>query len=68
MKISVLDVDTLGDDLDLSALNQLGDVKVYPLTLQNEVIDRIKDAQVLILNKVKLNSENLPFAKNLKLI
>ena len=68
MKISVLDVDTLGDDLNLSALSQLGDVKVYPLTLQNEVIDRIKDAEVLVLNKVKLNPENLSFAKNLKLI
>ncbi len=68
MKISVLDVDTLGDDLDLSALNQLGDIKVYPLTLQDDVVERIKDAEVLVLNKVKLNSENLPFAKNLKLI
>ncbi len=68
MKISVLDVDTLGDDLDLSAFDKLGDVKVYPLTLQDEVIDRIKDAEVLVLNKVKLNSENLPYAKDLKLI
>lgn len=68
MKITVLDVDTLGDDLDLSALNKLGDVTVYPLTHQNEVKDRIQDAEVLILNKVKLNSENLPYAKNLKLI
>ena len=68
MEITVLDVDTLGDDLDLSALNKLGDVTVYPLTLQDEVKDRIEEAEVLILNKVKLNSENLPYAKNLKLI
>ena len=68
MKISILDVDTLGDDLDLSEFEKLGEVKTYPLTYQDEVIDRIKDAEVLILNKVKLNSENLPYAKNLKLI
>lgn len=68
MKISVLDVDTLGDDLNLSELDKLGDVKVYPLTLQDEVEERIKNAEVVILNKVKLNSENLPCAKNLKLI
>ena len=68
MKITVLDVDTLGDDLDLSVLDKLGEVTVYPLTLQEEVIDRIQDAEVLILNKVKLNSNNLPYAKNLKLI
>jgi len=68
MKISVLDVDTLGDDLDLSPINKLGDVTVYPLTLQEDVIERIKDADVLVLNKVKLNPENLKFAKNLKLV
>lgn len=68
MKITVLDVDTLGDDLDLSVIESLGEVKVYGLTMHNEVIDRISDAEVLILNKVKLNESNLPYAKNLKLI
>ncbi len=68
MKISVLDVDTLGDDLDLKVLDSLGEVTVYPLTFQDEVVERIADAEVLILNKVKLNKENLPYAKNLKLI
>lgn len=68
MKISVLDVDTLGDDLNLKALDTLGEVTIYPLTLQEEVIERIADAEVLILNKVKLNKDNLPYAKNLKLI
>ncbi len=68
MKISVLDVDTLGDDLNLKALDTLGEVTVYPLTLQEQVVERIKDAEVLILNKVKLNEDNLPYAKNLKLI
>lgn len=68
MKISVLDVDTLGDDLNLEALDELGEVTVYPLTLQEDVVERITDAEVLILNKVKLNKDNLPYAKNLKLI
>lgn len=68
MKISVLDIDTLGDDLDLSVVEELGEVTIYPLTLQSEVEERITDAEVLIINKVKLNSQNLPCAKNLKLI
>lgn len=68
MKISILDVDTLGDDLDLEKIKALGDVEIYPLTYEEDVIDRIKDSEVLILNKVKLNSSNLPYAKNLKLI
>lgn len=68
MKISILDIATLGDDLDFDAINRLGDVTVYDITKQEDVVDRIKDAEVLILNKVKLNSTNLPCAENLKLI
>ena len=68
MKISVLDIATLGDDLNFDAINRLGDVVVYDITRQEDVIDRIKDAEVLILNKVKLTRENLPYAKNLKLV
>ncbi len=68
MKISVLDVKTLGNDLDFSGIHKLGDVTVYDLTTQEQAIERIKDAEVLILNKVKLNKDNLPYAKNLKLI
>lgn len=68
MNISVLDIDTLGDDLSFEELKKTGNVKIYPLTRQEEVKERICDAEVVILNKVKLNSENLPFAKNLKLI
>ena len=68
MKISVLDVKTLGNDLDFSGIHKLGDITVYDLTTQDQVIERIRDAEVLILNKVKLNKDNLPYAKNLKLI
>ncbi|MBR5528128.1 MAG: hydroxyacid dehydrogenase [Clostridia bacterium] len=68
MKISVLDVATLGDDLNFDAINRLGDVTVYDVTKADEVQERICDAEVVILNKVKLNSENLPYAKKLKLI
>ncbi len=68
MKISVLDIATLGDDLDFDLIHRLGEVTIYDLTMQEDVIERIKDAEVVILNKVKLNKDNLPYAKNLKLI
>jgi len=68
MIIKVLDSSTLGEDIDLSLLNSLGNVSVYSKTTQEEVTERISDADVLVLNKVKLTCENLPVAKNLKLI
>ncbi|MBQ9914572.1 MAG: hydroxyacid dehydrogenase [Clostridia bacterium] len=68
MNISILDIATLGDDLHFDAIHGLGTVTVYDITRQEDVIDRIADAEVLILNKVKLNKDNLPYAKKLKLI
>lgn len=68
MKITVLDADTLGKDLDFSGLNSLGETTIYPMTPPDAVADRISDADVVIINKVKLNESNLKDVKNLKLI
>ena len=68
MKICLLDAQTLGKDIDLSELMKLGDVEIYDLTDNNQAASRIKDADVVITNKVVLTEENLRDAKNLKLI
>ena len=68
MKIVVLDAATLGGDLDLSPLKELGEVIAYPGTPVAEIPQRIMDADVVIANKLKLHRGNLSEAKNLKLI
>lgn len=68
MKITVLDADTLGADLSLEPLRRLGECIVYPSTAQSEVAARISDSDVVVLNKIKLNEENLADAKKLRLI
>ena len=68
MKITVLDSDALGRDLSLEPLNSVGEVTVYNYSTPDEVIERIADCDVVILNKIKLNETNLVYAKNLKLI
>ncbi len=68
MKIVILDAKTLGEDLDLSSANRLGEVKVYPTTAPKEVAERITDAEVVIINKIKLNESVLKDASALKLI
>jgi glycerate dehydrogenase len=68
MKIVILDSNTLGDDLDLRVFNELGEVEVYGFTAKEEVVDRIKDVDVIITNKVVLNESNLQYATSLKLI
>ena len=68
MKITVLDAKTLGDDLSLEPLMELGECEIYPSTEKEDVASRIKDCDVVVLNKVKLDETNLCGAKNLKLI
>lgn len=67
-KITVLDADTLGKDLSLEPLKEVGDVTVYDFTTPDEVKERIADCDVVVINKIKLNASNLPYAKELKLI
>jgi glycerate dehydrogenase len=68
MKIVILDSGTLGADIDLEPIRALGDVIEYKQTLPGEIAQRLTDADVAVLNKCKLNRENLADAKNLKLI
>ena len=68
MNIVVLDAATLGGDLKLTPLENLGTVRAYPTTPVEEIPVRIADADVIISNKLKLNRDNLGNAKNLKLI
>lgn len=68
MNIVILDANTMGRDLDLTIYDELGHVTVYGFTEQDQVIDRIRDAHVIICNKNHLDETNLPYAKNLQLI
>ena len=68
MKIAILDKDTLGHDVDLTPLRQLGDTAEFGTTPPELVASRIADADMVVINKVKLNGSNLGGAKALKLI
>ena len=68
MKIVFLDAATIGDDLTYENFEELGDVVVYPTTSEDEFASHIDGADVVVINKLKLHANNLPVAKNLKLI
>lgn len=65
--IVILDGQTLGN-LEFDSLKEFGDVVYYDTTKSEEVVQRIKDANIVLTNKVVLNEDNLKGAKNLELI
>ncbi len=68
MNIVMLDVGTLGADIDLSPIRAMGRTVEYPNTAPEQVAERIADAEVVVCNKIKLNDTNLPAAPHLRLI
>ena len=68
MKIVILDYATLGYDLDLSGAEKFGTVIKYEKSSPEEAKERLVGADVVIVNKVKMNENTLDSAKNLKLI
>lgn len=68
MKIVFLDALTLGNDIDLSGFSELGELVIYGGSTNAEVIERTRDCDVIVTNKLKLNENNLLQAHNLKLI
>lgn len=67
LKLVFLDGNTVGD-VDLSGLKRFGDLEVFPLTKSNKVSSRIKQADIVITNKVKIDKEAMRQATKLKLI
>lgn len=68
MKIVFLDAKTIGEDIDLSGFDALGEVVKYGFSIAQEARERSKDADVLILNKVQVNEQTIGEADHLKLV
>lgn len=68
MKLVLLDAATLGDGLDFGVLDRFGEVVRYPMTRPDEVGVRIADADIILINKIKITEAVLAAAKQLKLI
>lgn len=68
MKIVFLDVKTIGEDIDLSGYDALGEVVKYDFSSEEQVPERVRDADVIVLNKVQVNEKTVGEARNLKLV
>ncbi len=68
MNIVLLDAKTLGDDLDITALESFGTLTVYQTTSKEETLERIQIADIVITNKVVITANMMEETPRLKLI
>ncbi len=69
MQIVITDGYTLNPgDLSWDAFNSLGELVYYDRTASNQLVERCKNAQVIITNKTPVNADVIDAAKELRLI
>ena len=69
MKIVILDANTVNPgDLTWKPLEKIGELKIYPRTAANLVVERCKDADVVLTNKVVFDANTINQLSQLKYI
>lgn len=69
MKIVVLERNSVGPDISVSCLEELGEVTCYLNTVTlEEVRERVKDADIVVANKSPMREDSLKDAPNVKLV
>ncbi len=68
MKLVVLERNSVGTDIDVSCFEQFGEVTYYANTAEEQISERVKEADIIISNKAPLNETTLSDAPNVKLI
>ena len=69
MKIVIADKDSVGTDMDYSIYDELGEVTYYDDKVTEEnAAERLKDANILVINKSQITDKLLDAAPDLELI
>lgn len=67
MKIVFLDASTMGDT-PLDEIAALGELTCFDSSTREEALERVRDCEVLIINKIRVDEELMDAAPSLKLI
>ena len=70
MKITILDMDTasIGGDVSLDALAELGEIKIFGKTGREDTSELISDSDAVICNKTRITREVMESCPNLKYV
>lgn len=68
MNIVALELKNIGDDIDFSKFSELGNFTQYSTSSVDEIYDRCKDADAIIMNKLPMNESTIGKLDKLKII
>ncbi|MEX6397105.1 D-2-hydroxyacid dehydrogenase [Providencia hangzhouensis] len=68
VKIVFLDHDTFPEGINIKKINKEYSLELYGKTSEDEIIERVKNAKIIITNKVKITKKIIESAKQLKFI
>lgn len=68
MKIVALELKNIGNDVDFSQFNKLGEFVQYDLSSVDDIEVRCKDADAIIINKLPINESTIANLNNLKIV
>ena len=68
MKIVILERKSVGMDVDVSQFSNFGELVIYDTTENDQVAERVRDADIIIANKAPINEETIGKAENVKLV
>lgn len=67
-KVVFLDAKSIGEDISLDRFGDFGELVLLNHTKDEDVPERVTDADVIVLNKTPINEKTIGVAKNLKLV
>lgn len=68
MKIVVLERNSVGEDVSVDEFQKYGEVTYYSVTSNDQVAERIRDADIVVSNKARMDAETMGGATRLKLV
>lgn len=68
MKIVILEGKSVGEDMVFTPFHNLGEAVIYSATVPEEMPERIKDADIIVANKLPMCEQTLGGAEHLKLV
>ena len=67
-RIVFLDAGTIREDIQWPDFSSLGDMVMYDQTLPHETLERVRDAEIILTNKVLITAEHINAAPKLRYI